>query len=237
MKTIGDILARDLSKKIVEVIQVDQDKDEDLYSEITEYIATDSIKEQYATLLKAIAEAPADPHDSVGVWISGFFGSGWELDMLRLLLATLFRAGTIEATHQGSRYHNYQDPLCRKIFTNTPAFRGTLFSPRQSLGLKTLTQAVQQLEELTGEEVDVEEGAIATAFKKLASEEMEKLLPLKAMAEAHSLPIIGLVKDFQQTLSGIQSSSSDDCVRILNETGDIFEENREKVRQLRTTAR
>ena len=76
MKTIGDLLSRDLNRKIVEVIQVDADKDEDLYSEITEYIATDSIKEQYATLLKAIAEAPADPHDSVGVWISGFFGSG-----------------------------------------------------------------------------------------------------------------------------------------------------------------
>ena len=76
MKTIGDLLSRDLNRKIVEVIQVDADKDEDLYSEITEYIATDSIKEQYRTLLKAIADAPADPHDSVGVWISGFFGSG-----------------------------------------------------------------------------------------------------------------------------------------------------------------
>jgi hypothetical protein len=41
MKTIGDILSRDLNRKIVEVIQVDADKDEDLYSEITEYIATD----------------------------------------------------------------------------------------------------------------------------------------------------------------------------------------------------
>ena len=34
MKTIGDLLSRDLNRKIVEVIQVDQDKDEDLYSEI-----------------------------------------------------------------------------------------------------------------------------------------------------------------------------------------------------------
>jgi len=91
------------------------------------------------------------------------------------------------------------------------------------------------LEELTGEEVDVEEGSIATAFKKLAYEEMEKLLPLKALAEAHNLPVIGLVKGFQKTLSGIQSSSSDDCVRILNETGDIFGKTREKIRQLRTT--
>ena len=44
MKTIGDLLSRDLKRKIVEVIQVDADTDEDLYSEITEYIATDSIK-------------------------------------------------------------------------------------------------------------------------------------------------------------------------------------------------
>ena len=160
---------------------------------------------------------------------------GWELDMLRLLLATLFRAGTIEATYQGSRYHNYQDPLCRKIFTNTPAFRASLFSLRSGgPSIKELTDAVQKLEDLNGEEVDVEEGVIATAFKKIASEEMEMLLPLKALAEAHKLPILGLVTDYQQTLTGIQSSSSDDCVRILNQTGDIFQETREKVRELRT---
>jgi hypothetical protein len=160
---------------------------------------------------------------------------GWELDMLRLLLATLFRAGTIEATYQGSRYHNYQDPLCRKIFTNTPAFRASLFSLRSGgPSIKELTDAVQKLEDLNGEEVDVEEGVIATAFKKIASEEMEMLLPLKALAEAHKLPIQGLVTDYQQTLTGIQSSSSDDCVRILNQTGDIFQETREKVRELRT---
>jgi hypothetical protein len=164
----------------------------------------------------------------------GGIGYGWELDMLRLITATLFRAGSIEATHQGTRYHNYQDPLSRRVFTNTPAFRASLFSTRQTLGLKTLTHAVQQLEELTGEEVDVEEGAIAAAFKKLAAEEMEKLLPLKALVEAHNLPVLPVVKDFQQTLSGIQSSSSDDCVRILTETGKQFQEQREHVRDLRS---
>lgn len=164
----------------------------------------------------------------------GGIGYGWELDILRLILATLFRSGSVEATHQGTRYHNYQDPLCRRIFTNTPAFRASLFSPRQSLSLKALTQAVQQLEDLTGEEVDVEEGAIATAFKKLAAEEMEKVHPLKALAEAHNLPIQPLVRDFKQTLTGIQSSSSDDCIRILTETGEQFAESRDRIRDIRT---
>lgn len=101
------------------------------------------------------------------------------------------------------------------------------------MGLKTLTQAVQQLEDLTGEEVDVEEGAIAAAFKKLAAEELEKLYPLKATAEANGLPILPLLSEFQQTLVGIQSSASDDCVRILTENGPHFAEIRDKVRNLR----
>jgi hypothetical protein len=158
---------------------------------------------------------------------------GWERDMLRLILATLFRAGEIEVTYQGNRFHNYQDPASRTPFTSNPAFRSSLFSPRQSVGLKTLTQAVQQLEELTGEEVDVEEGAIATAFKKVAAEELEKLYPLKATAEAHRLPVLSLLSEFQQTLAGIQSSASDDCVRILTENGPQFAETRDRVRKLR----
>ena len=158
---------------------------------------------------------------------------GWEREMLRLILATLFRAGEIEVTYQGNRYHNYQDPASRTPFTNIPAFRSSLFSPRQSVGLKTLTQAVQQLEDLTGEEVDVEEGAIATAFKKVAAEELEMLYPLKAIAEAHRFPVLPLLSEFQQTLMGIQSSASDDCVRILSENGANFVETRDKVRKLR----
>src|SRR5262245_33164692 len=76
MKTIGELLTRDLSRKIEEIIQVDQADEQSVYEEITEYVATDSIRDQYHHLLKAIAEAPADPSESVGVWVSGFFGSG-----------------------------------------------------------------------------------------------------------------------------------------------------------------
>ncbi len=158
---------------------------------------------------------------------------GWERDMLRLILAALFRAGEIEVTYQGNRFHNYQDPACRTPFTNNPAFRSSLFSPRQSVGLKTLTQAVQQLEDLTGEEVDVEEGAIATAFKKVAAEELEKLYPLKATAEAHRVPVLPLLAEYQQMLVGIQSSASDDCVRMLAENGADFGETRDRIRRLR----
>src|SRR6266540_1732541 len=76
MKTIRDLLARNLEQKIEEIIKVDQSDEQSVYTEITEYVATDRITDQYRDLLRAVAEAPAEPHEGIGVWISGFFGSG-----------------------------------------------------------------------------------------------------------------------------------------------------------------
>jgi hypothetical protein len=73
---IGDLLNRDLTKRISEVIQVDQEDEEAVRTEIFEYVVTDRIREHYRELLKAIADTPVEQHDSVGVWVSGFFGSG-----------------------------------------------------------------------------------------------------------------------------------------------------------------
>lgn len=64
---IGELLTRDLRRKIEEIIQVDQADEQSVYAEITEYIATDSIRNQYTQLLQAMAEAPAEPHEGISV--------------------------------------------------------------------------------------------------------------------------------------------------------------------------
>ncbi|MEJ7816365.1 MAG: BREX system P-loop protein BrxC, partial [Rubrobacter sp.] len=73
---IRDLLKRDLSQKIEEIIQLDQADEHAVHAEITEYVATDSIKRQYGDLLEAINLSRTQPTSSVGVWVSGFFGSG-----------------------------------------------------------------------------------------------------------------------------------------------------------------
>ena len=44
MNTIGELLTRDLSRKIEEIIQVDQADEQSVFEEITEYVATGSIR-------------------------------------------------------------------------------------------------------------------------------------------------------------------------------------------------
>jgi hypothetical protein len=46
MNIIGALLARNLDRKIEEIIQVDQADEQSVYEEITGYIATDSIRDQ-----------------------------------------------------------------------------------------------------------------------------------------------------------------------------------------------
>jgi hypothetical protein len=160
-------------------------------------------------------------------------GYGWDREIVRLVLAVLLRAGSIEVTHQGRRLRNYQEPQARAAFATVPSFRAASFSPRESVGLKTLTTAVQYLEDLIGEEVDIEEGAIAARFKKLAEEELRLLLPLDATVQANRLPAGETVEEYRQTLAGVQGAASDDCVRILAGEGKSFKQTRDHIRQMR----
>jgi hypothetical protein len=160
-------------------------------------------------------------------------GYGWDREIVKLVLAVLLRAGSIEVTHQGRRLRNYQEPQSRAAFSTVPSFRAASFSPRESVGLKTLTAAVRHLEELTGEEVDIEEGAIATRFKKLADEELRLLLPLAATVQASRLPGSDGVEEYRQTLIGVQAAASDDCVRVLAGEGKSFKEARNRLREMR----
>lgn len=160
-------------------------------------------------------------------------GYGWELDIVRLVLAVLLRAGAIEVTHQGRRFRNHQDPASRAPFTNLPQFRAAGFAPRESIDLQTLIKAVRSYEDLTGDEVDVEEGAIAAAFKKLAADEMQSLLPVVAQAQANTLPGQPLLEEYREMLNSVQSAASDDCVRMLAGEGRTFKSLRDQVRDLR----
>lgn len=73
---IRDVLARDLNQRIAEVIKVTQDDEATVYTELTEYVATPSIRQHYRRLLQGIAESQSDPTENTAAWISGFFGSG-----------------------------------------------------------------------------------------------------------------------------------------------------------------
>ena len=145
----------------------------------------------------------------------GGIGYGWDRDMLRLILAVLFRAGSIEITHGGEKFDAYQDPRSRTPLVNNTAFKSALFTPVKPIDLPTLKRAVESYEDLTGDTVDMDKAAIAEALKRFAAEEIKRVLPVEAQAKAHRLPVLGTVEEYKDSLTSIETGSADDCVTIL----------------------
>src|SRR3990170_7522116 len=73
---IKDLFATDIERNIEEVIKVDQTDEQLVRDELAEYVATDSIRSHFRTILERYWETPNKPHEGIGVWVSGFFGSG-----------------------------------------------------------------------------------------------------------------------------------------------------------------
>lgn len=65
---------KDIERDIQGVIKVDQK--ENIYQELDEYVVTKELLKHFTDFFSSYSEALFNPTDDIGVWISGFFGSG-----------------------------------------------------------------------------------------------------------------------------------------------------------------
>lgn len=85
---IKEMFKDDIERKINGVVQVEQEKEDVIKQEIKEYVVTSELKKHYIQFFNEYSESFNKPTDNVGVWITGFFGSGKShfLKMLSYLL-------------------------------------------------------------------------------------------------------------------------------------------------------
>lgn len=78
----------DIDRSINGVVQVEQEKEDVVKQEVKEYVVTTELKKHFTKFFNEYSESFDTPTDNVGVWITGFFGSGKShfLKMLSYLL-------------------------------------------------------------------------------------------------------------------------------------------------------
>ena len=75
--TILTLFGRELTRPIEKVITYQNRSDAQLKAEISEYVATEHIEESFERLLTLMQTAlQAGGDNEIGVWVSGFYGSG-----------------------------------------------------------------------------------------------------------------------------------------------------------------
>lgn len=85
---IQSMFKDDINRKINGVVKVDQDESSVLVQELNEYVITRELKKHFITFFNNYIESFNEETADIGVWISGFFGSGKShfLKMLSYLL-------------------------------------------------------------------------------------------------------------------------------------------------------
>ena len=74
--TIKSILQKDIERKINGVVKADSNEKETIITELNEYVVTEEIRKRLIKFFDKYVDSINSPTEDMGVWISGFFGSG-----------------------------------------------------------------------------------------------------------------------------------------------------------------
>ena len=85
---IRDIFEKNIGRQINGVIKVNQNDESVIKQEVGEYVITNELRKHFVQFFNFYGDAFDRPMDLIGVWVSGFFGSGKShfLKMLSYLL-------------------------------------------------------------------------------------------------------------------------------------------------------
>lgn len=73
---IRDLFEKDITRSIQGVVTIGNEDEEQKWQELEEYVCTDEITKCFRTFFRKYRESIATPTEKMGVWITGFFGSG-----------------------------------------------------------------------------------------------------------------------------------------------------------------
>jgi len=107
---IRDMFQKDINRDINGVIKVAQDDEQSLIQELGEYIITKELRRHFNTFFDNYSKAIDHPTDKIGVWISGFFGSG-KSHFLKMLSYLLSNAKVGDRTSVDFFKDKFDDPM------------------------------------------------------------------------------------------------------------------------------
>ena len=73
---INDMFQKDIGRQIQGVVKIGQDSTETITSELDEYVVTKELNRHFDKFFESYRKGIQHRTDKIGVWISGFFGSG-----------------------------------------------------------------------------------------------------------------------------------------------------------------
>lgn len=144
---IKGLFANDITRRIEEVIKVDQTSEDVIRDEIDEYVVTDAIRSHYTHIYDAYSETPNKPHEGIAIWVSGFFGSGKSsfAKMLGLSIGNRTIAGMSASSRFAQRTDDKKLHVLLKTIAEKIPTHAVIFDVSTDRGIRSGNQTLTEI--------------------------------------------------------------------------------------------
>lgn len=177
-------------------------------------------------VLERIKERASYGQPSTGGSIKSHFAEepfGWELDVTRLMVVCLIKAGKAEAKSQGSRITSSNLAEEKKAFVNNNIFRATSLFPREdaeSLSEEERVHFSDRFGEAFGKQPPsiVNADSMASALKQELGEHEPEILKVREMGAQYRLPSLEPIREGGDLIREIAGSEPVAAIRTFIES-------------------
>lgn len=160
---------------------------------------------------------------------------GWSLDVVRLFVVALVRAGKLKATSKGATIDSALTVEARNTFPSNNVFRACSFQKRVSgTDINDWLEAEGGYREVFGKQLpELQAGVIADAIRCDVGEAEEGLHEVLALLLSHALPGATVLQEAIDQMRAIRAGSEDDAILTFNATHRALKEAIRRASELR----
>lgn len=138
---------------------------------------------------------------------------GWDLEMIRLLVVSLLRAGKIEATSKGQVIESALSLDARSTFSNNNLFKQSSFRPKIGLEFKHVIDASEHFKEVFGKEiVELEQIVVANAIRDEIHRHDEELNEIHTVLVQNQLPGAEILRSALDQMRSIRTGKEEHAI-------------------------
>ena len=190
---IYDMFAKQIDRPITGVVKVGQIEEEDKKLELEEYVVTRGLNKHFREFFSNYTDSIKNPTDKMGVWISGFFGSG-KSHFLKIL-SYILDNDVVAGKHPWEYLVEYN-----------PALKDdAMLLANMQLAANTPTDAILfNVDSKSAASAKSDSNAIVMVFNRVFNEKLGYIGSIPALADLErALDEEGLYQKFQDTFKNV----------------------------------
>jgi len=177
-------------------------------------------REPLATVQRLVEERSSYGSEATGRYLEEHLARppyGATVDVVRVLVATLLRAGVVEVIHQGTRIANPRDPRLEKVFGTLPGFRSATFAPQREVDPDMRARVARRIQDLTGERPTIAADQLAAAVRRTFAPTRGAMAAVAASLRALDLGVPDLLGRAAGLVEGMERAADDEVIKTADE--------------------